>query len=313
MKYQLVFSAFAAMALADCSADAGKVPAKQAAAAQSLYGQCGGEGYQGPTACGDGAVCSSWNPYYHQCLSGQTTFASSVVASTAASQPTEPAAPAAEPTPAKPADSPPSGAATAPSTVTLSSSVAPPSQPSKQAGPSGASPPSSEGASSGSTAAAGGTVYKASFTQYGSTDTWGSGTCNTKTAACGFYSNPGYNAAVSENFFGVGPGAGAGPGCGTCWALTPSTDSSGKKLSGAGSIVIKVNNLCPASGNPLCSQSGKTGTNQYGANVNFDLCIDDGANKALFGSSGVGLAVGTATQVDCSQWKGTDIKRRMEI
>lgn len=60
-----------------------------------------------------------------------------------------------------------------------------------------------------------------------------------------------------------------------------------------------------ADSNPLCSQSGLTGTNQYGANLNFDLCIDSGASAALFGSSGVGLAVGTAEQVDCSQWSGT--------
>lgn len=33
------------------------------------------------------------------------------------------------------------------------------------------------------------TTYKASFTQYGSTDTWGSGNCNVKTTACGFYTS----------------------------------------------------------------------------------------------------------------------------
>lgn len=41
------------------------------------------------------------------------------------------------------------------------------------------------------------------------------------------------------------------------------------------------------------------------ANVNFDLCEDDGAAAALFGSSGVGLAIGTATQVSCSLYSGT--------
>ncbi|OAG03681.1 uncharacterized protein CC84DRAFT_1260793 [Paraphaeosphaeria sporulosa] len=149
------------------------------------------------------------------------------------------------------------------------------------------------------------TTYKASFTQYGSTDTWGSGNCNVASTACGFYTSPGYSAAVSQNEFGVGPGAGAGPGCGTCWKLTVQTDSSGNDLSNAGnSIVVQVTNLCPASGNPLCAQNGLTGTNQYGANLNFDLCIDSGASKALFGNSGVGLAVGSAVQVDCNQWSG---------
>ncbi|KAL7625859.1 hypothetical protein AAE478_005082 [Parahypoxylon ruwenzoriense] len=36
--------------------------------AQSLYGQCGGSNYAGPTACAQGA-CKSYNPYYHQCVS----------------------------------------------------------------------------------------------------------------------------------------------------------------------------------------------------------------------------------------------------
>lgn len=35
------------------------------------------------------------------------------------------------------------------------------------------------------------TSYKASFTQYGSTDTWGSGNCNVATTACGFYTSVG--------------------------------------------------------------------------------------------------------------------------
>jgi hypothetical protein len=66
-----------------------------------------------------------------------------------------------------------------------------------------------------------------------------------------------------------------------------------------------VNNLCPAQGNPLCSQSTTSDTNQYGANVNFDLCRDSGASAALFGNSGVGLAIGTAQQVSCSGYSGT--------
>ncbi|MCJ1307450.1 hypothetical protein MMC25_001096 [Agyrium rufum] len=107
-------------------------------------------------------------------------------------------------------------------------------------------------------------TYKASFTEYGAGDTFGSPNCNTATAACGFYNNPGYNAAASQNLFGAGPGQGAGPACGTCWQLTPQTDSSGHALKGAHSIVVKVNNLCPANGNPLCSQSSLSSTNQYG-------------------------------------------------
>ncbi|MCJ1396926.1 hypothetical protein MMC11_000118 [Xylographa trunciseda] len=148
-------------------------------------------------------------------------------------------------------------------------------------------------------------TYKASFTMYGQGDGNSSPNCNTASAACGFYDNPGYNAAVSQNLYGVGPGQGAGPACGTCWQLVPKTDSSGNALKGANTIVVKVNNLCPAQGNSLCAQNGLSGTNQYGANVNFDTCINDGASAALFGSSGVGLAVGTATKVSCSQWSGS--------
>ena len=81
-------------------------------------------------------------------------------------------------------------------------------------------------------------------TSYGAGDSFGSGNCNTATAACGFYNNPGYNAAISQAVFGVGPGAGAGPACGTCYKLMPD---------GGSSIVVKINNLCPDDGNPLCS------------------------------------------------------------
>ncbi|KYG46753.1 glycoside hydrolase family 45 protein [Acidomyces richmondensis BFW] len=144
-------------------------------------------------------------------------------------------------------------------------------------------------------------TYKASFTEYGTGDQNGSPNCNTASTACGFYTSPGYSAAVSQNLYGAGPGQGAGPACGTCWRLTIETDSSGNTVSNAGnSIVVKVTNLCPADGNPLCAQATLSDTNQYGANVNFDS-----ASAALFGSDGVGLGVGTAEEVDCSEWSGT--------
>ena len=56
----------------------------------------------------------------------------------------------------------------------------------------------------GSSSGGNGKTYSASFTQYGSTDSWGSGNCQTKSTACGFYTQ-GYNAAISQNEFGVGP------------------------------------------------------------------------------------------------------------
>ncbi|KAF8315162.1 cellobiohydrolaseII [Clavulina sp. PMI_390] len=39
-----------------------------ASAQSSLYGQCGGIGYSGPTTCVAGATCVYSNPYYSQCL-----------------------------------------------------------------------------------------------------------------------------------------------------------------------------------------------------------------------------------------------------
>jgi len=35
---------------------------------QSQYGQCGGSGYSGPTACAAPYACSTQNAYYAQCL-----------------------------------------------------------------------------------------------------------------------------------------------------------------------------------------------------------------------------------------------------
>ncbi|KAG6830342.1 Exoglucanase 1 [Tricholoma furcatifolium] len=37
-------------------------------ATQTLYGQCGGTGWTGPTACASGSTCTYSNPYYSQCL-----------------------------------------------------------------------------------------------------------------------------------------------------------------------------------------------------------------------------------------------------
>ncbi|ETN45571.1 uncharacterized protein HMPREF1541_09403 [Cyphellophora europaea CBS 101466] len=170
-------------------------------------------------------------------------------------------------------------------------------------------PSANTNAGTSSAALALGPTYKTTVTFYGAGDTFGSPNCNTDTAACAFYTSPGYSAAASQNLFGVGPSAGTGPACGTCWRLTAQTDSSGHALSNAGNaIVVMVNNLCPAQGNPLCAQNGLGGVNQYGGNVNFDLCRDSGAADAFFGSSGVGLAVGTAQQVDCKLWSGSVVR-----
>ncbi|KAK6353680.1 hypothetical protein TWF696_005642 [Orbilia brochopaga] len=56
MKYSLAFSALALVS--------------GAAAQQTMWGQCGGIGWTGPSNCVAGASCSTLNPYYAQCLSG---------------------------------------------------------------------------------------------------------------------------------------------------------------------------------------------------------------------------------------------------
>ncbi|KAJ6263886.1 Exoglucanase-6A [Drechslerella dactyloides] len=56
MKYSLAFSALALVS--------------GAAAQQTMWGQCGGIGWTGPSNCVAGAACSTLNPYYAQCLSG---------------------------------------------------------------------------------------------------------------------------------------------------------------------------------------------------------------------------------------------------
>jgi xyloglucan-specific endo-beta-1,4-glucanase len=46
----------------------GTSTASAATGTQSLYGQCGGQGWTGPTICATGDVCTYSNPYYSQCL-----------------------------------------------------------------------------------------------------------------------------------------------------------------------------------------------------------------------------------------------------
>ncbi|KAI9844003.1 MAG: hypothetical protein M1837_005938 [Sclerophora amabilis] len=141
--------------------------------------------------------------------------------------------------------------------------------------------------------------FTASFTHYDD--------CGTASMACGFWAN-GYAVAVSENLFGVGPGAGAGPACNTCYRITGHTDGLGKLLPGGGkSIVVKVDNLCPGKGNPKCSQTSLQDQNELGKQVNFDLCNASGASKAFF-PEGQGLVLGVVEKVECTEWKGTDVR-----
>ncbi|AEO68387.1 carbohydrate esterase family 16 protein [Thermothielavioides terrestris NRRL 8126] len=62
-------------AVAILAAACGSMPGVQAADVASLWGQCGGIGYTGPTQCVSGAVCTHYNDWYYQCIPGATTSA----------------------------------------------------------------------------------------------------------------------------------------------------------------------------------------------------------------------------------------------
>ena len=155
------------------------------------------------------------------------------------------------------------------------------------------------------------TSYKASFTQYGSTDTWGSGNCNVATTACGFYTS--VRLLLLLFLLSPFPISFSMLTYLTARLLSRSIPKRirrrhRRRRRPSMRHLLEINRihrfLWQQFSNPLCAQNGLTGTNQYGANLNFDLCIDSGASAALFGSTGVGLAVGSAEQVDCSSWSG---------
>ena len=113
---------------------------------------------------------------------------------------------------------------------------------------------------------------KATFTHYGGGDIMGSANCKSATPACGDGTQnvAGFTAAISQNEYGVGPGAGRGPACGTCYKLTVDSTASGQREASK-TITVTVNNLCPAQGNEQWCSMGSNGTNSYGAQVHFDL------------------------------------------
>ena len=182
----------------------------------------------------------------------------------------------------------PTAAASAASAAAASASTTS-SPTSSTAGTASASTSPAAGASAGSSSGAG-QLYKATFTEYSG--------CGSN-AACAFTTNPGYSAAISQ--FLYGGTSGTGPGCGLCWNLTAEHDSSGNTI--GKSMVVMINNECPAQGNPLCAQSGGS-VNAQGGEVNFDLCSDSGSAQVFFPNGG-GIGIGSAVQVDCGEWQGS--------
>ncbi|KAH9920946.1 RlpA-like double-psi beta-barrel-protein domain-containing protein-containing protein [Fomitopsis serialis] len=111
----------------------------------------------------------------------------------------------------------------------------------------------------------------ASFTQYSG--------CGSP--ACGIPAT-GYTAAMNQLSFGSAPGSGPGDACGRCFQLTGSADPYSPDYSGPfNSIVVKVTDLCPASGNEVwCGQTTSDSENQYGMPVQ---CLRVGAQTGELG------------------------------
>jgi hypothetical protein len=58
--------------------------------------------------------------------------------------------------------------------------------------------------------------------------------------------------------------------------------------------------------NPLCAQSSLNAMNHFGGQINVNLCADTGARDAVFGTQSIGLAFGTAAEVSCDGYQGTN-------
>ncbi|KAK0444210.1 endoglucanase V-like protein [Desarmillaria tabescens] len=124
--------------------------------------------------------------------------------------------------------------------------------------------------------------------------------------ACGKTAT-GYTAAMNQLAFGASSGLGAGDACGRCFAITGSADPYSTSYTGPFySIVVKVTDLCPVSGNEVwCGQTQSSLTNDYGMPFHFDICEDTGGSAEFF-PSGHGALTGTFEEVDCSEWTGSD-------
>ena len=97
-------------------------------------------------------------------------------------------------------------------------------------------------------------------------------------AACGQIVN-GYSAAVNELAFGANSAAGGA--CGRCFEITPTSDPYSPSFTGpfGNTIVVKVNDLCPASGNnQWCGQSVSNPLNSFGKPMQ---CVKPNVFKGL--------------------------------
>ncbi|KAK2056150.1 hypothetical protein LY76DRAFT_607183 [Colletotrichum caudatum] len=90
------------------------VPIEERQACASLWGQCGGQSWTGPSCCAAGSVCTVSNPFYSQCIPGSAapSSTSSVASSTVRTSSTAVASPSLTSTTAVPASSTTAGGGT---------------------------------------------------------------------------------------------------------------------------------------------------------------------------------------------------------
>ncbi|KAJ3762069.1 endoglucanase [Lentinula raphanica] len=124
--------------------------------------------------------------------------------------------------------------------------------------------------------------------------------------ACGIAAS-GYTAAINQLAFGSAPGLGPGDACGRCFQLTGQADPYSPSFTGPfKSIVVKVTDMCPVSGNEQwCGQTTSNPVNSFGTEFHFDICEDTGGAGAFFPAGHTALT-GTFTEVSCSEWSGSD-------
>ncbi|KAF5355340.1 hypothetical protein D9758_006070 [Tetrapyrgos nigripes] len=94
----------------------------------------------------------------------------------------------------------------------------------------------------------------------------------------------GYSAAINQLAYGAPPGLGPGDACGRCFALTATQDPFSPSYPGPfNTIIVKVTDLCPISGNEeWCGQTTSKTNNAHGMPFHFDICTDTGGAAAFF-------------------------------
>jgi len=139
------------------------------------------------------------------------------------------------------------------------------------------------------------TVYSTSSFQNGNT-----GACNCVT---GVENYP--TVAMSQNYFGVGPGQGAGPACGKCFHLHIYGDPYDSNwCSDSYDIVVKVADECPNAGNEAWCPAYPGQVNQFGAGIHFDMAENSWWVQQIVSATGRGAFLAKYCEVDCNQWTG---------